>query len=53
MEYHIGIDVDEGTIGYVADMKGVLSIGISWWEWKEIFLDSLRTKLPTISIRRI
>lgn len=40
MSYDIGIDVDEVAIGYVADMKGVLPIGLSWWEWKKIFSDS-------------
>ena len=35
----IEINVNEAAIGYVADRKGVLSFGLSWWEWKELFSD--------------
>lgn len=37
MTYRIQIDVDDLAIGYVADLRGKLSFGLSWWEWKELF----------------
>lgn len=36
----IEIEVNNTAIGYVADRKGVLTFGLSWWEWKELFSDS-------------
>lgn len=37
--YTIKIDVNNAAIGYVADKKGVLSFGLSWGEWEELFFD--------------
>lgn len=58
MTYDIQIDVDNLAIGYVADVKGTLSFGLSWWEWKELFSnvnhpdrDSIEKSIPNRLVR--